>query len=138
MSMRRFLVLACLPGFLAACSPSGSTVEMIPSHRFDPETITVNVGDTVSWRVRTDEPHSVTAYEESLPEGAEYFASGGFSSEEDARANTSVAQPQHEVAEGLLQEGDGFEVTFETPGTYEYFCIPHESEGMTGTVVVEE
>jgi plastocyanin len=102
---------------------------MVPGHRFDPETITVSVGDAVTWRVRTDEPHSVTAYEESLPEGAEYFASGGFSSEEDARAN---------VADGLLREGDSFEVTFQTAGTYEYFCIPHESDGMTGTVVVEE
>jgi plastocyanin len=26
--------------------------------------------------------------------------------------------------------------TFDVPGTYQYFCIPHEMAGMTGTVVV--
>lgn len=102
---------------------------MVPGRRFDPVTITVRVGTTVEWVSRTDDAHSVTAYEDSLPNGAEYFASGGFSNEEGAREN---------VADGLLEEGDRFEVTFETPGTYEYFCIPHESDGMTGTVVVEE
>jgi plastocyanin len=69
----------------------------------------------------------VTAFEESLPEGGDYFASGGFSSEEEAR---------DEIGDGLMKEGDTFEVTFEVPGTYRYVCLPHESEGMTGTVVV--
>ena len=26
--------------------------------------------------------------------------------------------------------------TFEEPGTYDYYCIPHESQGMVGTVTV--
>jgi plastocyanin len=37
----------------------------------------------------------------------------------------------------LIQSGDTFDVTFEQPGTYEYYCIPHESAGMKGTIVVE-
>ncbi|MGH2699836.1 MAG: plastocyanin/azurin family copper-binding protein [Actinomycetota bacterium] len=31
-----------------------------------------------------------------------------------------------------------FEVTFDQPGTYGYFCIPHEGSNMTGSVWVEE
>ena len=35
---------------------------------------------------------------------------------------------------GLYGPGEAFEYTFEEPGTYEYFCIPHPF--MRGTVVV--
>jgi len=30
----------------------------------------------------------------------------------------------------------GFEYTFEKPGTYDYYCIPHKSVGMVGRIVV--
>jgi hypothetical protein len=32
--------------------------------------------------------------------------------------------------------GESFSYTFDEPGTYEYFCIPHEDLGMVGTVTV--
>ena len=96
---------------------------------FVPAEITVQAGDTVTWEVAGGDVHTVTAYEDSVPNGAPYFASGGAADESEAR---------EELAAGLLQEGEAFEVTFEEPGTFEYFCIPHESAGMTGTVVVEE
>jgi plastocyanin len=102
-------------------------VGMTGSHAFDPKEITIDAGETVTWLNDSSEAHTVTAFEESLPEGGEYFASGGFSSEEEAR---------DEIGDGLMKEGDTFEVTFEVPGTYRYVCLPHESEGMTGTVVV--
>ena len=38
---------------------------------------------------------------------------------------------------GNVAEGETFEHTFDTAGTYEYFCIPHETS-MKGEVVVEE
>ena len=62
------------------------------------------------------------------PDGTAYFASGGFDSEEDARANLS---------DGLIDPDETFEVTFDEPGTYDYFCIPHEGSGMKGTIIVE-
>ncbi|MFC6787572.1 plastocyanin/azurin family copper-binding protein [Halobaculum halobium] len=40
--------------------------------------------------------------------------------------------------EPLEDEGFSFEVTFETTGTYEYYCDPHRSLGMVGTVEVVE
>ncbi|NIS35939.1 MAG: copper-binding protein, partial [Actinobacteria bacterium] len=71
---------------------------------------------------------SVTAYEDGIPDGAEYFASGGFDSEQAARDN----YPQ----EGDIPGGESYQYTFETTGEYEYFCIPHESADMVGTVTV--
>jgi plastocyanin len=38
----------------------------------------------------------------------------------------------------LFSTGEQFSMTFDTPGTYGYFCVPHGSpgSGMIGTVVV--
>jgi plastocyanin len=38
---------------------------------------------------------------------------------------------------GKLSPGATYSVTFTQPGTFEYFCRPHEKMGMMGTVVVE-
>lgn len=77
------------------------------------------------------EPHSVNEYEDGIPKETEYWASGGFSSEQEAREGW-------EEGEGAVQKGEYYERTFETTGTHEYFCIPHEAAGMVGEVVVEE
>jgi plastocyanin len=37
---------------------------------------------------------------------------------------------------GPLSPGATYSVTFMRPGTYHYFCRPHEKMGMVGTVVV--
>jgi plastocyanin len=117
---------------LAACSqgePPKGTVELIPGRRFNPKEVTITVGETITWIGKSEDLHTVTAYDDSIPTGADYFASGGASSEQGAREN---------ISDGLIGDGDTFKVTFTTPGTYEYFCIPHESDGMKGTIVVEQ
>jgi len=99
---------------------------------FRPTTLRVEPGTTVVWLNTNKQGHTVTATESTLPEGADYFASGGFESEAAAReawANST---------NGTLFEGQSFEHTFEVPGTYGYICIPHESGGMTGSVVVTD
>ncbi|WP_049980932.1 plastocyanin/azurin family copper-binding protein [Halolamina rubra] len=107
------------------------TVDMTDGLVFDPEDITVAVGDTVVWENVGSVGHSVTAYEEDIPDGADYWASGGFDNEQAARDN----YPD----QGDVPGGESYEHTFETLGTHEYFCIPHEGVGMVGTVeVVEE
>jgi hypothetical protein len=65
--------------------------------------------------------HSATAYAPAndrprrVPEAAEAFDSGT-----------------------LTEEGATFEHTFEEPGVYDYYCTPHESTGMIGSVIVGE
>jgi plastocyanin len=116
---------------LGASSCGGSDandVTMGAEQRFEPATISVSVGDTVTWNNEGPEAHTVTAYGAWLPPGAPYFASGGLDSERAARAH---------VGAGLLGPGERFEFTFEQPGTYRYFCIPHEGSGMKARVVVE-
>lgn len=111
----------------AACSsPAGSVVAMTDAYEFEPATITVEPG-TVEFRNESNQAHTVTAYEASLPEGARYFSSAG---DFEARA-------REDLTEGLIRPGEGYEVVLDVPGTYRYFCIPHEDQGMTGTIVVE-
>ena len=140
----RSLGLATVGVSLAGCSGDGGdggsggggqpSVDMTDNLVFDPDEITVSVGDTVVWENVGSVGHSVTAYEDDIPDDADYFASGGFDSEEAARDSYRVGDPES----GDIAGGDSYEHTFEVAGTYEYFCIPHESAGMTGTVEVEE
>lgn len=97
---------------------------------FEPKELTVSEGDTVAWTHAAGEPHSVTALQSDLPEGAAYWASGGFDAEEAARTGW-------ENKKGAVQSGQSFVYTFETTGTHEYVCIPHEDAGMVGTIIVE-
>lgn len=108
---------------------SSNVVDMTDNLTYEPASITISTGTTVTWNNVGNNGHSVTAYEDAIPAGAEYWASGGFDSEQAARG----AYP----SEGDIADGEPYEQTFSTAGTHEYFCIPHESAGMRGEVVVE-
>jgi len=104
-------------------------VVMTDELAFEPATVTIAPGDTVVWENDAGLTFTVTAYEEGIPARAGYFASGGFDTEEDARE----AYP-----EGGLASGESHRHTFETSGSYEYFCVPQEDAGMVGTIEVRE
>ena len=101
------------------------------STAFEPNRIEVAVDETVVWRNTNSRAHTVTAYEARLPEGADYFASGGFDSEQAARDG-------YLNWEGAIPSRGTYEHAFTVPGQYDYFCVPHERGGMVGTVVVTE
>lgn len=97
---------------------------------YEPADLTVSQGDTVAWVHDEGEAHSVTAYEVGIPDDAAYWASGGFESR-------SAAETGWKEGSGAVQSGHAYVHTFESPGTHEYFCIPHEAAGMVGSVTVE-
>ena len=98
---------------------------------FEPSSVTVTVGEEVVWYNNSARAHSITAYEDGIPADAAYFATGGYDSEDAARE-------AWDGMNGAITNGQQYAHTFEVPGTYNYFCIPHERGGMVGTVVVEE
>jgi plastocyanin len=112
-----------------ACDGKGCHIGM-DRNAFLPETHEASVGETVVWKNTSSAAHTVTAYEDGLPESATFFASGGFDSEAAARKAWEKRRG------GRLNPGDTFEYTFEVAGTYTYFCLPHERAGMVGDVVV--
>lgn len=108
-----------------------STVEMTDQLTFEPKNIKISPGTTVTWENVGTIGHTVTAYEDDIPDDASYFASGGYSSEQEAR------NAYKNSGGGNIPGGESYEHTFETTGEYRYFCIPHELSGMVGTVTVE-
>lgn len=119
------LVLVLAMGLVAAVPAAAQetvVVEMAQDLAFQPETVTISVGDTVEWRNTSNLPHTVTFDPEEaadagnvvLPEGVDPFGSGN------------------------LSAGESFSHTFETPGRYQYVCLPHEMARMIGEVIVEE
>ncbi len=104
------------------------TVDMTDDLAFVPKRVRIPAGTTVTWTTVGSIGHTVTAYEDKIPEDAEFFASGGFDSQQAAEDG----YPD----EGNIPEGESYEHTFETTGRYEYYCIPHEMNGMVGSIEV--
>lgn len=85
---------------------------------FDPHVVRIEPGEAVTWTLESG-THTTTAYAASndkpqrIPDDAEAWDSGSMS-----------------------EQGATFEHTFETEGVYDYYCRPHESTGMLGSVIV--
>ena len=104
-----------------------SSSAFLPQDDFEPR-----VGEPVVWRNTGARTHTVTAYGSGIPDEATFFASGGFESTEAAR------DAWLQQGGGGIASGETFEMTFEVPGTYNYFCIPHEKAGMVDQFTVVE
>jgi amicyanin len=89
---------------------AGTEVSM-QNIQFDPNEVTVKVGETITFVNNEAVPHDV--HKTSGP--GEDFASG---------------------PSGGMQEGDTFDLTLDQPGTYEYVCDVH-APGMSGSITVE-
>jgi len=97
-------------GLSQPASAQETPVVKIGNNYFDPIGLHVESGTTVRFEIAAG-AHSATAYENRIPSDASAFESGVISS-------------------------GGFEYTFEEPGTYDYYCIPHKSVEMVGRIVV--
>jgi plastocyanin len=89
---------------------------------YTPDKLTIKSGDTVKWvndgqtvhDVSTNAANAQNPKDTSMPKGAQAFDSG------------------------FIPPGGDFSHTFTVPGTYKYFCLPHEKEGMVGFVIVKK
>jgi plastocyanin len=120
------LLTGCAAQSSAAPSGGGSrqsfTVNMTDANRFEPAELTVPKGATVTWintsqavHTVTDDPSkAVNKSNAALPNGAQPWDSG------------------------TIAGGASFSNTFDVPGRYTYFCIPHESLGMVGHITVTD
>jgi plastocyanin len=120
----------CATGQPGSTKPSGSSPTSsavnsditLVSLNFMPETITVSAGDTVTWVNGESITHTIT--------------SGTFSDVDETTGLRGSEAPDGLFDERLDEKGGTFSYTFETAGTYPYFCDIHD--GMNATVVVEE
>lgn len=98
------------PGASTTGAASGGGEVMVSANdfSFSPATVTISVGDSVTW---------------TLAEGAHTTSSG-------------TAPDLDGLWDQALTADEPFTFTFEEAGTYEYFCRFHP-DFMTGTVTVE-
>lgn len=78
----------------------------IENFAFDTDPLVVSVGETVTWKNLTESTTHTSTSTDDL------------------------------WASGAIAPGETFETTFDTPGTFTYFCSIHAS--MTGTIEVRE
>lgn len=91
------------------------TITLTSANTFDPAEVTIDVGDTVTWENGADRFHTITP--------------GSGPNDDD---------PHDEWDRQTMEAADDtFEHTFNTAGTFEYFCEPHFDVGMRGTIIVE-
>ena len=120
-------------GLLAACGGGGSsnggssggggsdhTVNMTDALKFEPASITIKKGDSITWKntgqldhTATDNDKAQNPADAKLPSGAQAWDSGN------------------------VGPGKTFKHTFDVAGDYTYYCIPHEAGGMVGHVTVQ-
>lgn len=105
----------------AGAASSAATVKMTDTNLFDPATVTITKGGTVTWTNSSSMVHSVTDDPAKAANKADAVLPAG------AAAWDS----------GLLNAAATFTHKFDVAGTYKYFCIPHESLGMLGTIIVQ-
>jgi plastocyanin len=82
-----------LPARAQSAAPAGSI--SIDNFTFNPPTLTVKAGTTVTWTNKDDIPHGIAS-------------------------STNVF-----TRSKALDTDDAFSFTFTTPGTYQYFCYIH-------------
>ncbi len=98
------------PVFLAATVLAAHVT--IHDHTFVPAIVHVKPGQTIVFTNTDGDPHTVT--------------SGG-SNVDDGRWKSSP----------LIPDGASFRLRIERPGTYPYFCTPHQFQAsMHGTIIV--
>ncbi len=108
-------------GSTPASASNPTTITMTNDNKFSPSTLTVAKGATVTFdnsstmvHSATDDPSkAVNKADAQLPDGAQPWDSG------------------------LIQPGQKWTHTFDVAGTYKFFCVPHETLGMLGTITVQ-
>ncbi len=88
---------------------------------FEPATLTVKAGDTVTWENNKMAPHNVIFDTKNVP---------------DSAVADKLSHSQLTFA-----PGESYSTTFTAdlpPGEYTYFCAPHRGAGMVGKIIVED
>jgi len=83
---------------------------------FIPEELSVSAGETVTFTNKAGFPHNIVFDEDAVPAGVNA----------DAISHPGLLNAQDETVT----------VTLTKPGTYEYYCEPHQGAGMVGKITV--
>ncbi|MCW8193852.1 c-type cytochrome [Proteobacteria bacterium 005FR1] len=99
-----------------------TVVEMTDKLKYVPAKITIQPGGTVEWRNTSSLVHTVTADAQKASD----------------KSHVKLPPKAGSFDSGNIQPGGSYRKTFDVPGQYRYFCIPHEAAGMIGEITVVE
>ena len=108
----KFALVVCCAALFPLLSSKAATFQVqvgAGGQKFTPKDLTINVGDTVEW-VWASNHHSSTSGTPGNPDGM--------------------------WDSGINNSGFVFSHTFSAAGTFPYYCTPHGSSGMVGSVTV--
>ncbi len=123
--------MATTAGTAAPISGKTVPVQMIgdaKGYRFEPNHITVKVGDGIKFTNVTGGPHNVTFWADSIPAGAA------------AQLQANMPNTTSPLTGPLLiNANDSYTVSFAglKPGVYHFYCTPHLALGMIGVITVQ-
>lgn len=83
---------------------------------FEPSSVTISKGDSVTWTNNAGFPHNIVFDEDGVPAGVNA----------DALSNEDY----------LNAPGETVTRKFDVAGEYNYYCEPHQGAGMQGKVIV--
>jgi plastocyanin len=98
-------------------------------YRFEPAQVTARPGDMLVFRAATGVPHSIVFEGGKLSEPAHEALNGAMS-----RRSADLSSPL------LTLEGAEYRMVVPplSPGTYEFFCLPHRAYDMRGSLTVSK
>lgn len=107
------------------------TVQMIGSsngYSFKPSMVQIKVGQTVKFVTVSGGPHNVTFDQADIPDGAAPALDQDMPAQQAKLTGPLVTNPN-----------DSYSITFKgvKPGAYKFYCLPHQSLGMQGTITVQ-
>lgn len=110
-----------IPADQSTAEHVAAVVRMTNSMTFEPANVTIRAGQAVKWENQSYVVHTATAVPDK------------------AKNPRDVHLPHNATPfdSGAMQSGATFTHTFNVPGRYKYFCIPHELIGMIGEVLVQ-
>lgn len=109
-----FLMLGAISLFVVPSAQGAVDTVFASGFTFSPNAVTITVGDTILWK-QVSGSHTTTS-------------------------GTGPGDPEAGLLwnKSLTSASPEYQRQFNTSGSYPFYCIPHVSFGMTGTITVEE
>lgn len=132
---------------------AGAGQDVVAINGFFPASVHIRAGDTVTWKIGSDEPHTATFLSGApfppdpipVPGGGPgdimlnpvtFFASRAPDAPVETYSGTDYRNSGFLSVGKVTPPNESYSLTFDTPGTYQYNCLIHPA--MVGEVIVEE
>jgi plastocyanin len=112
------VALVAVSGPPVAAQAKGTEINGTAQSKWEPNTVTIKPGESVTFKVTGNPPHPVASGDGSNPAG-------------DSKFDASAC-----AADKMGKVGASCTVKFPKAGTFPFFCQIHLSLGMTGTIQV--